>query len=167
MKKSVYFNSEWSEALNCLKEDIRDKVISAIILYQTNGKMPSLTEGKAVFMLLKLEVDSNNRRLQKAREKRAQKKGQASPAPEPDSDSVSEPSDAPAPERSSAPETPDAPKPEPTQSQEPAKAPEKPQPTAAPKPRPEISPEKKAAIASLLASLMQPRPNNPTPKNGR
>lgn len=150
MKKSVYFNSEWSEALNCLKEDIRDKVISAIILYQTNGKMPSLTEGKAVFMLLKLEVDSNNRRLQKAREKRAQKKGQASPAPKPDSDSVPEPSDAPAPERPSAPETPDTPKPEPTQSQEPAKAPEK--------PRPEISPEKKAAIASLLASLMQPRP---------
>lgn len=156
MKKSVYFNSEWSEALNCLKEDIRDKVISAIILYQTNGKMPSLTEGKAVFMLLKLEVDSNNRRLQKAREKRTQKKGQASPAPEPSD--VSEPSDAPAPERPSAPETPDAPKPEPTQSQEPAKAPEKPQPTAASKPRPEISPEKKAAIASLLASLMQPRP---------
>lgn len=159
MKKSVYFNSEWSEALNCLKEDIRDKVISAIILYQTNGKMPSLTDGKAVFMLLKLEVDSNNRRLQKAREKRAQKKGQASPAPKPDSDSVPEPSDAPAPERPSAPEPPDTPKPEPTQSQEPAKAPEK--------PRPEISPEKKAAIASLLASLMQPRPNNPTPKNGR
>ncbi len=150
MKKSVYFNSEWSEALNCLKEDIRDKVISAIILYQTNGKMPSLTDGKAVFMLLKLEVDSNNRRLQKAREKRAQKKGQASPAPKPDSDSVPEPSDAPAPERPSAPEPPDTPKPEPTQSQEPAKAPEK--------PRPEISPEKKAAIASLLASLMQPRP---------
>ena len=150
MKKSVYFNSEWSEALNCLKEDIRDKVISAIILYQTNGKMPSLTDGKAVFMLLKLEVDSNNRRLQKAREKRAQKKGQASPAPKPDSDSVPEPSDAPAPERPSAPDPPDTPKPEPTQSQEPAKAPEK--------PRPEISPEKKAAIASLLASLMQPRP---------
>lgn len=150
MKKSVYFNSEWSEALNCLKEDIRDKVISAIILYQTNGKMPLLTDGKAVFMLLKLEVDSNNRRLQKAREKRAQKKGQASPAPKPDSDSVPEPSDAPAPERPSAPETPDTPKPEPTQSQEPAKAQEK--------PRPEISPEKKAAIASLLASLMQPRP---------
>ena len=150
MKKSVYFNSEWSEALNCLKEDIRDKVISAIILYQTNGKMPSLSEDKAVFMLLKLEVDSNNRRLQKAREKRAQKKGQASPAPKPDSDSVPEPSDAPAPERPSAPEPPDTPKPEPTQSQEPAKAPEK--------PRPEISPEKKAAIASLLASLMQPRP---------
>lgn len=150
MKKSVYFNSEWSETLNCLKEDIRDKVISAIILYQTNGKMPLLTDGKAVFMLLKLEVDSNNRRLQKAREKRAQKKGQASPAPKPDSDSVPEPSDAPAPERPSAPETPDTPKPEPTQSQEPAKAQEK--------PRPEISPEKKAAIASLLASLMQPRP---------
>ncbi len=121
MNKSIYFNAEWMEALKCMVPEIREKVITAIINYQITGEIPQMTNGKTVFMLLKLEVDHRNRRLAKAREKRAQKKAQE--APEQPAAQPEEPKET----------SQEAPKPL-TQAQS-----EKPS-----SPRNEISPEKKA-----------------------
>lgn len=145
MSKSIYFNTQWWEALNYLEQAIRDRVVSAIISYQTTGKVPAFTGGRAAFMLLKIEVDNHYRRLEKAREKRAMKKAQkpqTAPAPAP-AEPAAQDNPAPADKPVDTPKAPD----------------EKPQ--AAPKAtRPkDISPEKKAAIGSLLQSLMQPRPS--------
>lgn len=121
MDNTLYFNPEWMEALECLSKETRDKVISAIVIYQTTGQMPELTNGKSAFMFMKIEVDRRNRRLAADREKRAQKKrSQENP-----------------------------------ESETPV---EKSQPK--PDSSPEITPEKKAAIGSLLGSLMQPRQNS-------
>lgn len=163
MKNTVYFNPEWMEALNMLREDVRKDVIEGIISYQISGVVPDVKGARSTFMLLKLEVDRNNRRLAKEREKRNRRKAQKaltatttpketpkkevpkptqqSPTPKPTTDPVNKP-------------TPEVPKPA-------ATTPSKPTQEPANKPaqqKPEISPEKKAAIASLLASLMQPRP---------
>lgn len=86
MKNKVYFNPEWLEALELLREDVRHAVIAGIISYQLTGIAPEISGAKASFMLLKLEVDRHMRRLEKAREKRRQKKIQAkeqAPAPQP------------------------------------------------------------------------------------
>lgn len=169
MKNTVYFNPEWMEALNMLREDVRKDVIEGIISYQISGVVPDVKGARSTFMLLKLEVDRNNRRLAKEREKRNRRKAQkaltatttpketpkkevpkAQEAPKPTQQS---PTPKPTIEPSNKP-TPEAPKPAPT-------SPSKPTQEPANKPaqqKPEISPEKKAAIASLLASLMQPRP---------
>lgn len=82
MNNTVYFNPEWMEALSSLKEESRNMIISAIITYQVTGEMPTLSAGKAIFMLLKLEVDRRNRRLADAREKRLKKKNSDSPSQE-------------------------------------------------------------------------------------
>lgn len=82
MNNTVYFNPEWMEALSSLKEESRNMIISAIITYQVTGEMPTLPAGKAIFMLLKLEVDRRNRRLANAREKRLKKKDSHNPSPE-------------------------------------------------------------------------------------
>lgn len=143
MSKSIYFNTQWWEALNYLEQAIRDRVVSAIISYQTTGKIPAFTGGRAAFMLLKIEVDNHYRRLEKAREKRAMKKAQ-----KPQTAHIPAPTEPVAQDNPASADTPKAPD-------------EKPQ--AAPKAtRPkDISPEKKAAIGALLQSLMQPRPSNP------
>ncbi len=79
MNKSIYFNAEWMEALKYLVPELREKVLTAIINYQITGEVAPLTNGKAMFIFMKLEVDHRNRRLAKAREKRAQKKAQEAP----------------------------------------------------------------------------------------
>lgn len=86
MKNTVYFNPEWLEALELLREDVRHAVIAGIISYQITGIAPEINGAKASFMLLKLEVDRNMRRLKREREKRRQKKMQPKkqvPAPQP------------------------------------------------------------------------------------
>lgn len=154
MNNTVYFNSEWMEALECLNEDSRNKIIGAIITYQVTGKVPELNADIAIFMLLKLEVDRRNRRLADAREKRSARKVQKKP----DGENV----DAGVPVAPAVPQNP------PEDSKSPDKNPPKPVPSAdksAPEPpavkppRPELSPEKKAAIAALISALQQPRPN--------
>lgn len=154
MNNTVYFNREWMEALECLSEESRNKIIGAIITYQVTGKTPELDADMAIFVLLKLEVDRRNRRLADAREKRAAKKTQKK------TDGENVEADAPA--------APDASKNEPEPSKSADKNPPKPVPSAtksAPEPpavkppRPELSPEKKAAIAALISALQQPRPN--------
>lgn len=174
MKNTVYFNPEWMEALNMLREDVRKDVIEGIISYQISGVVPDVKGARSTFMLLKLEVDRNNRRLAKEREKRNRRKAQKAltatttpketpkkeapkptqqpPTPKPTTEPVNKPTPE-APKPATNP-TPEAPKPA-------ATSPSKPTQEPANKPaqqKPEISPEKKAAIASLLASLMQPRP---------
>ena len=76
MKNTVYFNPEWMEALNMLREDVRKDVIEGIISYQISGVVPDVKGARSTFMLLKLEVDRNNRRLAKEREKRNRRKAQ-------------------------------------------------------------------------------------------
>lgn len=146
MNNTVYFNHQWMEALACLNPESRNRIIGAIITYQVTGEMPELTEEMATFMLMKIEVDSRNRRLADAREKRSAKKAQKNPS--------SENVEADAVRNELAPSSSvekNPPKPLPSSGRN---APES---SGAKPPRPEISPEKKAAIASLIASLQQPR----------
>lgn len=82
MNNTVYFNPEWMEALSFLKEESRNMLISAIITYQVTGEIPNLPAGKAVFMLMKLEVDHRTKRLADAREKRARKKNAGTSSPQ-------------------------------------------------------------------------------------
>lgn len=146
MNNTVYFNHQWMEALACLNPESRNRIIGAIITYQVTGEMPELTEEMATFMLMKIEVDSRNRRLADAREKRSAKKAQKNPS--------SENVEADAVRNELAPSSSvekNPPKPSPSSGRN---APES---SSAKPPRPEISPEKKAAIASLIASLQRPR----------
>lgn len=90
MKKSIYFNPEWMEALKYLVPEVRERVMTAIINYQITGELAAQTHGGAVLMMMKMEVDRRNRRLAKAREMRKAKKAkieaakaQAQPQPQP------------------------------------------------------------------------------------
>lgn len=90
MRKSIYFNPEWMEALKYLVPEVRERVMTAIINYQITGELAAQTHGGAVLMMMKMEVDRRNRRLAKAREMRKAKKAkieaakaQAQPQPQP------------------------------------------------------------------------------------
>lgn len=88
MKKSIYFNPEWMEALKYLVPEVRERVMTAIINYQITGELAAQTHGGAVLMMMKMEVDRRNRRLAKAREMRKAKKAKieaakAQPQPQP------------------------------------------------------------------------------------
>lgn len=154
MNNTVYFNHQWMEALACLNPESRNRIIGAIITYQVTGEMPELTEEMATFLLMKIEVDRRNRRLADAREKRSAKKAQKNPLGENVEAAAVRNEPAPSPSVEKNP-----PKPSPSSGQN---APES---SGAKPPRPEISPEKKAAIASLIASLQQPR--SPSAGNGK
>lgn len=142
MNNTVYFNPEWMEVLSVLTEECRNRVISGIVTYQTTGNIPENVSKSPSFLFMKMEVDRRNRRLAKAKDKRMQKKAEKyieteTPACDSQNDAIQQDGMKESGVRLNPVIQQKCPKPE----------------SAA------ITPEKKAAIASLLGSLMQPRPN--------
>lgn len=62
-RESFIFYRSFAEAIKCLKEDLHLKMIEAIIKYGLDGEETEL-EGplKAMFILIKPQIDANNKR---------------------------------------------------------------------------------------------------------